>query len=266
MMKRARQRAVATSIPVSDRGCLYCLTPNGPFTRNEHVIPRSLGPETDEYVIEPGGVCDPCNEWLGKQVDAPFAARFDMKLTRGLERLAGRGGIPLEIKGRDPKVLLTVQLGGGKVAIEAERADRMPGGQLDIEIRPLERDPADVVTRTLRALWKIALGVAFLDRGRDALDPRWDHLRCGVLGAPLEKGFVLQRPFTAMVTRELHVHANFATPDLPDAMAFVMGGVALAAPLANHVKLSAAAIRAAGWEVHGIDKPAPKALHFRLEP
>src|SRR5437879_5899500 len=96
----ARRRTVHVNAPV--RGCLFCLGVDGPFTSAEHVIPRSLGPRTEDYVIPPGGVCDPCNNWLGAQVDAPFVDRFDIRLTRGLEKLRGRkGALPDVIDGRD---------------------------------------------------------------------------------------------------------------------------------------------------------------------
>lgn len=216
-------------------------------------------------MIAAGGVCDECNQWLGRQIDAPFANRFDMKLTRGLERLRGRGGIPSVIEGRDATARLTIELDGRTVVVDAARADERDDGGLDIEVRPLERDPQDVVARTIRALWKIALGSAYLAHGRDALDPRWDHLRRAVLGAPF-KGFLLQMPFTAQITRLLDVNVNLSAPADPEAMTFAMGGVAFAVPLADRTKITRATVRQAGWDIHTTDKPAPTRLLFRLQP
>ena len=229
------------------------------------MIPRSLGPETDEFVIRPGVVCDYCNPWLGHQVDGPFANRFDIKLTRGLERLRGRRGVPATIEGRDATRRLTLNLAGGTVVVDAFRAEKNEDGVLEIEVRPQHPDPADVVARTIRALWKIALGCAWLKGGDEALDPRLDHLRHAVLGAPF-KGYLLQQPFTAMVTRRLHVEMSFRDPADPLAMRFLMGGVEFAVPLAPGVRFEKGEARRAGWEVHTTEAPAPSALHFRLEP
>lgn len=64
---------------------MFCLAADGAFSTEEHVVPRMLGPDTDRFVIAPGTVCDDCNTWLGRQVDAPSGDRFDMRLSRGLE-------------------------------------------------------------------------------------------------------------------------------------------------------------------------------------
>lgn len=217
-------------------------------------------------MIPPGIVCDACNSWLGKQVDAPFVDRFDMRLTRGLEGLSGRcGEPPLTIDGHDATCLLEVELGGGKVDIYAAHADETAGGGLDIEIRPKQRDPADIVARTIRALWKIALGCIWLDRREAALDSRWDDLRCAVLGAPF-RGYLLQAPFTVAVTRRMHVDVRPDTPAEPSAMGFFIGGVALAVPLAAGARITRADARRDGWEVHATDARAPRSVRLRLEP
>src|SRR3954454_16708507 len=69
------------------------------------------------------------------------------------------------------------------VQARATSAEESEGGWLDSEIRPVERDPPDVVARTIRALWKIALGCLWLAREREALDPSWDDPRQAVLPA-----------------------------------------------------------------------------------
>ncbi len=230
------------------------------------MIPRNLGPDTQRFTIPPGVVCDDCDSWLGRQVDAPFADRFDMKLTRGLEGLAGRAGAPpLTIDGRDAIARLDLEIEGAKVTIYAARAHETADGGLDIEIRPRHRDPDDIVARTFRALWKIALGCAWLSDRDASLDPRWDYMREVILGAPF-RGYLLQAPFTAQVTRRLDVNVNFTTPAQPSAMTFVMGGVTLSVPLAPGAKVDPADAHAAGWEVHPTEAAAPDVLHFRLEP
>ena len=217
-------------------------------------------------MIPPGVVCDPCNYWLGKQVDVPFVDRFDMRLTRGLEGLRGRSGnVPVTIAGRDATSRLDLELEGGNVAIYAAKTEESEEGGLDIEVRPLQRDPADVVARTIRALWKIALACAWLELRDETLDPQWDYLRHAILGAPF-KGYLLQRPFTARVTRRLDVDISFTRAADPWAMVFGMGGVALAVPLKPGSRITRADARHAGWEVHSTADAAPNALHFRLVP
>jgi hypothetical protein len=80
-----------------------------------------------------------------------------------------------------------------------------------------------------------------------ALDPRWDHLRHAVLGQPF-RGYLLQHPFTAAITRRLDIHIDLETPKSPVAMTFVMGGVGLALPLAPGVAVAHADVAKAGWE------------------
>lgn len=266
MTKPVRRRAVNVAAPLAQRRCLYCLGADGPFASQEHIIPRSLGPDADRYVLPPGVVCDPCNTFLGQQVDAPFVDRFDMRLTRRLEDLRGRRGeLPETIEGRDVTVRLNVDLDGATAVLLAARADETEHGGLDIEIRPLERDPADIVARTIRALWKIALGAAYLAHGREALEPRWDHLRHAVLGGPF-KGCLLQRPFLVMVTRRLDVRVNLDEPENPRAANFELGGVALAAPLAEGATLRGADARRGGWDVCTTEDKQPEAVLLRLDP
>jgi hypothetical protein len=228
-------------------------------------VPRSLGPAADRFVIPPGGVCDPCNHWLGAQVDTPFVDRFDMRLTRALEGLRGRRAMPYLIESLDATMQLGVELEGGTARIQAARADPNPDGGLDIEIRPKQRDPADVVACTIRALWKIALGALWLLDAEAALDPSWDDLRCGVLGYPF-RGYLLQRPFQAMVLRRIDVSVNPTQAESPMAMTFVCGGVVLAVPLAQGATVTAADVEKAGWEIHLSGSVAPNVVRLRVDP
>lgn len=264
MTSAARRRTV--HVKTVDRGCLFCLGSDGPFTSEEHVIPRSLGPRTEDYVIPPGGVCDPCNNWLGAQVDAPFVSRFDIRLTRGLEGLRGRkGALPEIIDGRDATAKLDIELEGARVMLYAARADPTEDGGLDIELRPTLRDPPDVIARTIRALWKIALGVMWLANREAAMAPEWDHLRQGVLGTPF-RGYLLQFPFTALITLRLDVNLALGMPESPVAMSFVLGGVALAVPISSGVQIDREEVVAAGWDVYTTESAAPNSVHLRLEP
>jgi len=260
----ARRRIVHVDHP--KRQCLFCLSAEAPFTSEEHVIPRSLGPATDDYVIPPGGVCDLCNNWLGAQVDAPFVDRFDIRLTRGLEELRGRKGtLPNIIDGHNATAKLDLELDGAKVTLYATEVEETADGGLDIELRPTVRDPPDVVARTIRALWKMALGIIWLADQERALSREWDHLRCGVLGYPIN-GYLLQWPFTARITRRMDVNVSLEAPESPVAMRFVLGGVALAVPIAQGARIARDEVTAAGWEIYTTDASPPRSVHLRLEP
>lgn len=47
--------------------CLFCLSSREPFYRVEHPIPESLG--NDDLLLEPGFVCDPCNQYFGSKIE-----------------------------------------------------------------------------------------------------------------------------------------------------------------------------------------------------
>jgi hypothetical protein len=148
MRPAPKRRTVHTE--VAERRCLYCLSGDGPFISEEHVIPRSLGSETERFVIPPGGVCDPCNHWLGAQVDAPFVDRFDMRMTRALHEMRGRKGvIPKVIESQSPTARFDVDIDGAKVTFYASVVTHMADGTLEIEIQPKIQDPPDVVARTI---------------------------------------------------------------------------------------------------------------------
>ena len=70
--------------------CLFCSTTTGLFTRVEHPIPESLG--NDSLLIEPGFICDSCNQYFGVKVEyfvlsaPPFGVervRADVKTKKG---------------------------------------------------------------------------------------------------------------------------------------------------------------------------------------
>ena len=264
-----RRRPVASQLPFAERRCLYCLGSDGPFKGREHTIPRRLGEGTDQYVLEPGAVCDPCNHFVGQQVDAPFTDRFDMRITRGLEGLRDRHNQTLKIiDGHKPTSRLDVRFeDGATVSIFAAKVTDTPDGGFEAEIHPKQPDPPDIVARTIRALWKIALGVMWLGYGpQEALDPRWDHLRTAVLGAPF-KGYLLQAPFQVMVTRHLHVDLTLEHAERPDAMVFSMGGVALALPLLpGQFEKTPAQLQACGWQALRTSVPPDPVVRLSLEP
>ncbi len=63
--------------------CIFCKCPSDASQSKEHIIPESLG--NKEHILAPGWVCDACNNYLARKVEAPFLessygqnSRFEM--------------------------------------------------------------------------------------------------------------------------------------------------------------------------------------------
>lgn len=261
----ARKRPVQVHLSPNDRRCLYCLG-DGPSTQDEHVIPAAFGlPQTKQWIIPPGTVCDACNGWLGAQVDAPFTHRFDLTLARALGGVAGRAGRIDLIDGRNATAVVDLTVGGRTVKLFASKAEQTADGGLEFEVQPKTRDPQDVVARTIRALWKMALGALWHGDPPTALGSDWDHLRVGALGHPL-KGYVLQRPMVVQPIERVHLNVSGQTAKDPGLITFVAGGVILAAPLTPGHEVDGRDLIDAGWEIHSTDDRAPNKIRLRLHP
>lgn len=74
--------------------CIFCKNKSDSSTSVEHIIPESLG--NADHVLPRGWVCDACNNYLSRKVEAPFMnseygkrVRFEMKIH------SRRGRIPV---------------------------------------------------------------------------------------------------------------------------------------------------------------------------
>jgi hypothetical protein len=244
---------------------LFCLSGDGSFQAEDHVIPAAFGPATSQFVIPPGAVCDDCNHFLGRQVDSAFVDRFDIRLTRALEDARGRGGVISMIEGRPPHMaLVDVQVDEGTVQMHAATVEADGDGMI-FEIRPKDRDPQDIVSRSIRALWKMALGVMWLRDPEEATSSEWDPVRCAIVGYPFS-GYLLARPFVVMRSRRLDLAVEPRRPQSPVAVHFRYGGVELAVPLLPGVNLHRSEIDAAGWAVQRTDQRPPSVTRLQLDP
>jgi hypothetical protein len=226
-----KRRSRTVLLGAAERGCLYGLSSEGPFTGEEHAIPAAFGSNTVAYVLECGAVCDPCNHFLGRQVDSAFTGRFDIRLTRALEGARGRGGIIHIVEGRPPhSAIIDVNLGEGSVRMHAAKVQDDENGTF-FEIRPKDREPTDIVSRSARALWKMALAAIWREDPARALDPQWDPIRCAVLGH-LFSGYLLSRQFMAIRTGRLDLAVDIEHPQRPLAVHFRYGGVEHRPPVA----------------------------------
>jgi HNH endonuclease len=65
--------------------CIFCKLTSTKSISKEHIVPESLG--NIEYILQPGWVCDKCNNYLACEVEAPFLnswygrnSRFEMRV------------------------------------------------------------------------------------------------------------------------------------------------------------------------------------------
>lgn len=88
--------------------CIFCKSDTNQSLSVEHIIPKSLG--NTDYVLPKGWVCDVCNNYLSRKVEAPFLnstygknARFSMQVPNK------KGKIPT-VQGFHPQSLSKIEL------------------------------------------------------------------------------------------------------------------------------------------------------------
>ena len=66
------EAAFVTSGVSKDRKlrCLFCKADSSASRSREHIVPESLG--NTEHVLEPGIVCDRCNNYFARNVEEPI--------------------------------------------------------------------------------------------------------------------------------------------------------------------------------------------------
>jgi hypothetical protein len=168
-------------LPVSkpvNPSCIYCLSSEGSFTSEEHVIPEAFG--QDEMVLT-GCVCDQCNNRLST-LDQFLSSDFDpLALLRVLYvPLTKKGEFPksrwreAEIAKTRPRNIVINSKGGQGSPMTVEE---LPGGMVKASLKLTSRKKVDEITLA-RALFKIGLGlVAFHMGPAAARDPRYNPAR-----------------------------------------------------------------------------------------
>ena len=90
---------------MTERECLYCRK-DGPFTNATHIVPAALGNDEDILV---GVVCDRCNAYIGRKVEAPALGKTPIAVWRAILGVRNRRGrlpavdLKLADKGRIPR-------------------------------------------------------------------------------------------------------------------------------------------------------------------
>lgn len=173
--------------PTPNPPCIYCLSSDGPFGSEEHVIPEAFG--QDEMVLT-GCVCDDCNNRLST-LDQFLANDFDpLAFLRVLY-------VPLTKKGEFPKMRWreadiaktrprNIVISGKNGQRPAMTVEHLPDGTVRASLNVTSRQKFNATTLA-RALFKIGLGMVAFHMGPDAArDPRYNTARDFINGSRLE--------------------------------------------------------------------------------
>jgi hypothetical protein len=190
--------------------CIFCLaSDNAPSL--EHVVPAGLGKHLD-IVLPRGAVCEPCNNYLGRQVDEALVHLFEVQLIRGYYRVPDRRGrriksIPL----RNGTISFPDD---GPMKVEVHGDEHFVEGDESVTVTAIAKRQrsGDQFRRAARALMKMGLCLVCYGHGHQAaLESSWNRLRRIIGGAPYE-GYVLMGSFD--IHKPPHMTANLIT-DLP---------------------------------------------------
>ncbi|MBZ0120934.1 MAG: HNH endonuclease, partial [Sandaracinaceae bacterium] len=169
--------------------CLFCKNDSSSSRSREHIIPESLGNQS--HVLPPGVVCDGCNNYFARKVEAPFLSSGAVLATRHTQAIVNKRGIvpPLDVvvspgvrgvlyHDDEPGSPFTKIL--DLPAEAATHIIRTGGGSMVLPVHP-EPPPDEMVSRFLAkaALEAIAARVLRAFGTTDAIvdDPMLDPLR-----------------------------------------------------------------------------------------
>ncbi|MYB59056.1 MAG: HNH endonuclease [Gemmatimonadetes bacterium] len=191
--KSAQYQSKFQDPPVKNKKCIYCLTENGSFTSEEHIIPESLG--NDEYILPKGYVCDTCNNKVLSHLDNQLIQSAPISFLRVLFLAHTKAGkLPTarfqdavieKIRPRELKILSQTNTNQMQVT---ELDDGTFRGSLSLS--NCKFSPKDIG----RALYKIALGFIAFDYGQDtACHPKFDAARKFITtGTDAPNGLLIQ--------------------------------------------------------------------------
>lgn len=105
--------------------CIFCHGDSGQSVSWEHIVPEAL--ENDSLVLPPRTVCDTCNNYLGRKVEAPVVNSAPMVALRHLQGVGNkRGRVPnmrlLLANKMDAEMILDGGSGQRLIVIDAPEA------------------------------------------------------------------------------------------------------------------------------------------------
>jgi hypothetical protein len=135
--------------------CIFCKQASGGSRSVEHIVPESLG--NTEHVLPRGVVCDSCNNYLAREVEAPFLASGSVRDQRFQMSVPNKRGLVPSAPG-------IAALGGmteSPFGIELRKSLKDPGVSINV-LR--EQDEA----RFIRALKGMERGTLYVPVGMPA--------------------------------------------------------------------------------------------------
>ena len=79
--------------------CLYCLSNENLFSRQEHPIPESLG--NDDIILPVGFVCDKCNQYFGSKIEQIVLSKAPFGVERVVQAVKNKKGNYPIVKSKD---------------------------------------------------------------------------------------------------------------------------------------------------------------------
>lgn len=152
--------------------CIYCLECSDTARNIPHAFPESIA--RNEYVLPVGAECDPCNAYLGHELDNELVAHPIISLMLQFLELPGKKGKPRKMLGN---VTLNLEERWIAVPTEEPRVVTHADGSRSATARPLI-DGRFNLWRFRRALHRVAFNAIALQHGVDhVLAPRFDAAR-----------------------------------------------------------------------------------------
>jgi hypothetical protein len=168
--------------------CLYCRREDRKFTSVEHLVPEGLG--NKDIVLPVGVVCDKCNNEVLSQLDKALIEFGPIALLRVKYGVPTKAGKMPQAKLRDA---IWRRTSAGHVHIRANSKKNVwerPGG---FGFKFYDRRPMNArrTKELTRVLFKMALGLIYLEEGPDAaLSERFDPIRQMIRGKTPFHGYL----------------------------------------------------------------------------
>jgi hypothetical protein len=172
--------------------CIYCRLSDGPFTSEAHVFPEGL--IANRLVLPWATVCDPCNHYLGFELDSTLVAFPYFALAVQALGLPGKRGP----RKRLANVTRDEDSGWLTVPVEVPRQRTLLDGSKETTVRPLI-DKTFKMPKFIRALYHIAFNLLAYETNRsfvlrkhfdDVTGPEPSSSSCSAaaFGFPVEHG------------------------------------------------------------------------------
>lgn len=191
--------------------CLYCSTTSGPFISRENVLPESLGNNRSvkegEILLPRGVVCDTCNHGVLSQLDQAlleFDAVSMVRVFEGVRTKKGKwvtaemGNVTLR-RENENDIYVEPRDGG-------DATELIPDG-FNLTVQGRKRLTPYRIRNLTRALFKITLGLIYVDHGPTALAARFDEMRRMIMGDKFTGYLIMGRE--AIPARQVRFRYDF---------------------------------------------------------